>query len=239
MIIVGHRGARQEAPENTVNGFIHAQQHGCQHFELDIQLSKDHELMVFHDDTLLRTTGFRGKLSRYNQYDLSNMDARCNTPGFAVPCYIPTLQEVVDCAPHTQHWQFEVKSDSRQRLSIVVRKLINFISHNKLNDRVTVTSSNRWFLARMREASQLSLGYVAEWPLPRPVMTAQKLGCHYLCINQSLVEVEAETVTNAKALGMHVSVWTVNDKERMRQLEQLGVDSIITDLPSSALTWFS
>ena len=238
MIIVGHRGARHEAPENTVEGFTYAQANGCQHFELDIQLSSDFELMVFHDDTLVRTTGTRGKLARFDSQTLKKLDARRNTPRWATPCTIPSLQDVINNAPHAQHWQFEVKTDSRHRLGNLAIKLDSFIAINALKDRVTVTSSDRWFLQLMqRQNKTIELGYVAEWRLPNPVETATKLGCSYLCLNASLAT--AKRIAAAKAHNMHVSVWTVNDKNKMKELEQIGVDSIITDTPTLALNVFN
>lgn len=106
MIIVGHRGARKEAPENTVAGFVHAVRNGCRYFELDIQLSKDHELVVFHDTSLKRTTGQRGKLGSHEFESLRCLDARLNTPYWPSPCPIPNLRQVIDSAPQAKHWQF-------------------------------------------------------------------------------------------------------------------------------------
>ena len=120
MIIVGHRGARNEAPENTVEGFVHSQKHGFLHFELDIQLSADHERMVFHDSSLKRTTGYRGKLANFPCHALQTLDASKNTLDWNTPCFIPNLQSVVNAVPHTLHWRFEVKTDSRHRLNILI-----------------------------------------------------------------------------------------------------------------------
>ena len=60
MIVIGHRGARGEAPENTLVSFLHAREAGVRHFELDVRLSFDDRPVVIHDDTLLRTTGAPG-----------------------------------------------------------------------------------------------------------------------------------------------------------------------------------
>ena len=238
MIIVGHRGARNEAPENTVEGFVHAQQHGCQHFELDIQLSADHKLMVFHDSSLKRTTGQRGKLGNFPSRYLQTLDASLSMPNWHVPCPIPTLQSVVNSAPHASHWQFEVKSDSRHRLSILIQHLHHFIIENNLIELVTVTSSNRWFLKQMSLLHPaIATGYVAELPFLDPVKIAQKLKCKMLAI--SLKISSQKNIKRANEAGLHVSCWTVNDLERMRELKEMGIDSIFTDVPSLAIKTFS
>ncbi len=238
MIIVGHRGARNEAPENTVAGFVHAQQHGCEYFELDVQLSSDHQLMVFHDTSLKRTTGYRKKMTSCESGFLKQLDARLNTPGWPEPAPVPTLQEVLDSAPHVKHWQFEVKPDSRTRLIIIANRLNQLIQERGLEQCATITSSSRWLLSYLKSSvnSKVSTGLVAEWPLPEPVATASDLGCDYLCVHHSLAT--PDLIARAHEKAMHVSVWTVNDLQHMHELEDAGVDSIITDIPSRALAHY-
>lgn len=74
--IYGHRGAKGEAPENTLTSFQQCLKHGVRHCELDLHLSADNELMVIHDTTLKRTTGRRGKVAEHASADLATYDAR-------------------------------------------------------------------------------------------------------------------------------------------------------------------
>lgn len=74
--IIGHRGARNEAPENTIASFQVAQRNGCDAFELDVRLSRDFQLMVFHDKTLGRTTEHAGRLDDFKAAYLNQLDAR-------------------------------------------------------------------------------------------------------------------------------------------------------------------
>ena len=62
--IIGHRGARAEAPENTLGGFRFLRDIGINKAELDIHHSSDHKLMVMHDDNTLRTTGVAGEIGK-------------------------------------------------------------------------------------------------------------------------------------------------------------------------------
>ncbi|MFT7186054.1 MAG: glycerophosphoryl diester phosphodiesterase [Pseudohongiellaceae bacterium] len=237
MIIVGHRGARNEAPENTVEGFVHAQQQGCQYFELDIQLSADHELVVFHDSSLKRTTGQRGKLGDFPLSYLQTLNASFSMPTWRTQCPIPCLQSVVNASSDTINWQFEIKTDSRYRLSILIHHLYDFIIKNGLIKRVTVTSSNRWFLKKMAFLHpNIATGYVAELPFINPVKIARKLKCKMLAIGVSIAN--KSNIKRANEAGLHVSCWTVNDLSKMRELEEMGVDSIITDVPSLAIQSF-
>ena len=113
-LIYGHRGAKGEAPENTLASFEQCLKHGVRRCELDLHLSKDGELMVIHDPTLKRTTDRRGKVIEHTAADLVTYDARKGGPGWLQPCPIPRLEELFEKCDF-EHWQLEVKSASRTR----------------------------------------------------------------------------------------------------------------------------
>ncbi|MBA4364176.1 MAG: glycerophosphodiester phosphodiesterase, partial [Pseudomonas sp.] len=75
-LIYGHRGAKGEAPENTLTSFQQCLKHGVRRCELDLHLSMDNELMVIHDPTLKRTTDRRGKVVEHTAAELVTYDAR-------------------------------------------------------------------------------------------------------------------------------------------------------------------
>lgn len=230
--IIGHRGARNEAPENTVESFVHAQRNGCRAFELDVQLSADHQLMVFHDTGLLRTTGQRGKLSDFNAEFLQNLDARFGGVFWHEPCAIPTLENVLDACSHADDWQLEVKPCNRLLSRIIAHKLISLLSSKKKpSGRVTVTSSNTWFLQTIKALNpRIRTGLVSEFRKTSAVKQAEALGCELLALNQRLCS--EGLVSSAHQSGMEVSVWTVNELNRGKELQQMNVDSIITDVPT-------
>ncbi|WP_250657917.1 glycerophosphodiester phosphodiesterase [Alkalimarinus coralli] len=237
MKIYGHRGAKGEAPENTLEGFVHAYNQGIKRFELDIQLTKDGQLIVIHDPTLERTTGVVTKVKDAIFSEVATLDARQNTAAWSTHCHIPSLSEVVESCPDVEHWQFEVKSSSKDRLNILCNRLVEYIQADKLKERCVVTSSNTWFLKEIkRRDTSIKTGFVAEYRFPNPLNTANTLGCEYLCLNYSLCN--KSVVEEAHKLDIHVSCWTVNNIHEMLLLREKGVDSIITDFPTSALMYF-
>lgn len=237
MLIIGHRGARNEAPENTVESFVHAQTNGCVHFELDIQLSSDLELVVYHDSSLKRTSGIKGLVRDLDSKDLLKTDARLNTPGWKHPCYIPRLQSVIDATPKTISWQLEVKPDTRARMQHIAIKLLDIVRVNDLKDKVTITSSSQEFLREVRSKSDLHVGLVQEFPYLNRASDAAKLGCKLLVLNQKIAT--PRRVQQAIDLGLRVSCWTINSVDRIIELERIGVDSFITDEPSKIIHFFS
>ncbi|SDT99841.1 glycerophosphodiester phosphodiesterase [Halopseudomonas salegens] len=233
-LIVGHRGARGEAPENTLASFAKALAAGVTRVELDLHLSADRQLMVIHDPTLKRTTGVRGKVAQHSAEDLQRIDARLGLPGWPEPCPIPTLEQVFGTFPDIEHYQLEVKSGSTAQSRIVLAAILQLVERFGLQNRVVVTSSSRTLLRTARDtAYPLATGLVEEYGLLDPLKSARRYQCRFLILKWTLCR--PTLIQQAQAQGLHVSVWTVNEIEQMQRLIDMGVDSIITDYPHLAM----
>ncbi|MGK9047035.1 glycerophosphodiester phosphodiesterase [Stutzerimonas chloritidismutans] len=236
-LIYGHRGAKGEAPENTLVSFEQCLQHGVRRCELDLHLSRDGELMVIHDPTLKRTTGRRGKVVQHDADELVNYDAREGGPGWKTPCPIPRLSELFEKCDF-EHWQLEVKSASRVRAARTVMAIKELAEQHRLLDHITVTSSSREVLRALnRLAPEISRGLVAEYNWLDPLKVARQYGCSLLALKWTLCT--PERLEKARKQGLHVSVWTVNEPALMRRLADFGVDSLITDYPGLAVSTLS
>ncbi len=233
-LIYGHRGAKGEAPENTLASFKQCLQHGVRRCELDLHLSRDGELMVIHDPTLKRTTGRRGKVAQHDAEELVKYDARQGGPGWKSPCPIPRLSELFETCDF-EHWQLEVKSASRDRAARTVLAIKALAERYHVKERITVTSSSREVLRALnRLAPEISRGLVAEYNWLDPLKVARQYGCDLLALKWTLCT--PERLEKAKKQGLHVSVWTVNEPALMRRLADFGVDSLITDYPGIAVS---
>lgn len=233
-LIYGHRGAKGEAPENTLASFEQCLQHGVRRCELDLHLSRDGELMVIHDPTLKRTTGRRGKVAQHDAEELVKYDARQGGPGWKTPCPIPRLSELFEKCDF-EHWQLEVKSASRVRAARTVLTIKELTERYQLKERITVTSSSREVLRALnRLAPEISRGLVAEYNWLDPLKVARQYGCDLLALKWTLCT--PERLEKAKKQGLHVSVWTVNEPALMLRLADFGVDSLITDYPGIAVS---
>ncbi|WLQ16886.1 glycerophosphodiester phosphodiesterase [Hahella aquimaris] len=236
MIIVGHRGAKGEAPENTVAGFVHPYREGIRNFELDLQLSKDGHLMVIHDKTTNRTTGHAAKVAELTAAELGDLDAGLHIPPWHEPAAVPTLQDILAACPEFQSIQLEIKTDTKPRLNILCNRLVELIQHEKLFGRVIVTSSNSWVLQQIKRLNgSIDTGYVAEKRFPGPIQTALKLNCRMLVLYYKLAD--EELMREARKAGLEVSTWTVNMIPDVLRLQELGVHSVITDYPCHVLKY--
>ncbi|MGY4493557.1 glycerophosphodiester phosphodiesterase [Pseudomonas sp. TE3610] len=231
-LIYGHRGAKGEAPENTLTSFQECLKHGVRRCELDLHLSKDGQLMVIHDPTLKRTTDRRGKVVEHQAADLVTYDARKGGPGWVQPCPIPRLEELFKACDF-EHWQLEVKSASRTRAATTVLAIRELAQEYGVLDKVTITSSSREVLRAAAELTpDIARGLVAEYAWLDPLKVAQNYACNLLALNWTLCT--PERLIKAQRQGLHVSVWTVNEPALMRRLADFGVDSLITDFPGLA-----
>lgn len=236
MRLIGHRGARGEAPENTLSGFRYLRQLGVRAVELDIQVSADGELVIIHDNALERTTLSSGEVSRTDSATL----ARVNATQRAFPDWpdvegIPTLRDVMALLHDFEHIQFEVKAASETDCQTVARQFPPLWREFGFGDRAFTTSFNPRYLQLVREADpDIPRGFLFEKDFPgNPVEHALALGCRALGPHQARCDLAL--AAGAHEAGLLLATWTVNDIARMQELAKLGVDGVITDVPARAL----
>ncbi len=237
MRVIGHRGARGEAPENTLGGFRYLRSLGILCVELDIQVARNGDLVVIHDADLQRTTGQAGQVQDFSAIELAAMDA-CHQyfPSWPAREGIPDLVDVMQELQDFEHIQFEVKATRTSEVESVVEQLPSLIRHFNLVDRCISTSFNPLYLQALRQdAPDIQRGLLFDEKFPgNPVELAQRLGCCSLGPKQQLCL--PPLIEAAHAAQLIISTWTVNDPERMKELSAWGIHSLITDLPTLALS---
>lgn len=234
MQIIGHRGARREAPENTLGGFEYLRSLGIHRVELDLHLSRDNQLVIIHDYTTQRTTGKTGTVSQLSSTELATHNAAAQFKGWSKVEPVATLQQVLSAWPELESIQLEVKTANVRNIPAITDRLAFIIHEFKLGGRATVTSHDVRVLAQMHERyPHIRRGYVAERFARDPLATCHHLRCEYLVMDYK--GLRPAIVEKAHTLGMHVSTWTVNDLNNARRMYEMGVDSLITDVPSLML----
>jgi glycerophosphoryl diester phosphodiesterase len=234
MDIIGHRGAKGEAPENTLSGFRYSMALGIRQVEFDIHVSADGQLVVCHDKTLERTTNGVGLLKDKTQAELAALDA-CHTlfPQWPNNDGVPSLAEVLTLLKDFDHLQLEVKTESPEDCLIVAQQLPALCQ--SFGSRAVTTSFNIDYLRLMQQTqSQIQRGLLVEEYFQGDIIAlAQELGCTLIAPHHRLLSVDL--VNRAHALGLKVSTWTVDEPERMLALREMGIDSLITNVPTRAM----
>lgn len=235
MEIVGHRGAAGEAPENTIAGCHHAIERGVRHIEIDLRLSADGQLVVLHDKTTNRTTGKRSAVARLSAAELAALDARADGPPWPrkKDCGIPTLDLLIESTRRSlRSYQLEVKPDSKSRLKQIASLLAERFPTARSASKFVVTSSNYYIHEYLRElAPHIPRGMVVM--RPNAISALSELDCDLCAIHWSACS--PYLVRQMRKADVHISVWTVNDAQMIKNLYRMKIDSVITDYPSMAI----
>ena len=230
MIVIGHRGAKAEAPENTLAGFAYACSIGVRAFVFDVRLCGDGVAVLLHDETVDRTTNASGHVSQFSASQLARLDARGD---FVVSpeTGVATLAEALDALRDVRLLQIEIKSDAPERLAKVCRQVVDLVDQHGLTDRVVVVSFDVTALAITQQlAPSLRRGLIGAYDDISFVDTAEKLGCWAACV--CFRTTTRAIVSRAQAAGLNTTAWTVNTVDDVATLLDWGVDNVTTDCPS-------
>jgi len=246
-IVIGHRGASGELPENTLPAFERALSQGAAMLETDAHLSRDGEVVLSHDPRVDRTTDGSGAIAQHTLEELRRLDAGHRfTPdgGASFPhrgkgIRIPTLREAFQRFPGIR-FNIEIKQNSPALIDATLRILAE-----AGRDEATLLaaaeddtmSALRARLAEsdLRPAMGAAAGDVvrfiraaAEGRTPPPEPMALQIPPSFA--GNPLVT--AELMEFAHRHDVQVHVWTINDEEEMRRLLDLGVDGVMSDFPA-------
>ncbi len=259
-LIAAHRGYRAIHPENTFSAF-HASIGRCHFIELDIQMSKDFVPVVIHDPTLERTSNAKElhrqlgiktlnvsdwTLPQLKTLDVSSWfllaDPFSTMAGRKVspepirrdyPQKIMTLEEVL-CHPALRKLpiNIEIKDHKgKKQHKQVAEIVIDVVKKNTSQDRILISSFNHDYLVIAKTfAPKISLGVLQDYSHPPDIVEyLRALGA--AAYHPSDTITDARLIKKLRAAGIGVNVYTVNSKERQKELFAMGVTAIFTDFP--------
>lgn len=230
--VTAHRGFSHIAPENTMPAFEAAVSSGADFIELDVQLTSDDQMVVFHDDRIERTTNGKGLLKNYTYEQLQQLSAGAwfkKSDEFA-DVKIPLLTEVLDEVGGDIMLNIEIKRSGNPKKT--AEHLVSIIEEYGLVKSVYVTSFSYPALKKVKQLNpKIKTGFIANVSTATsyaqlPYIDA--LSMNYLFVNQSVVN-------SAHHNGKRIFVWTVDRQSEMQKMIALGVDNIITNRPDKAL----
>lgn len=234
MRLIGHRGARNEAPENTLGGFKHIIALGLKAVEFDVRLLQDQQLAVIHDDNFLRTTGLDQTIAMTSSYQLAHTDNRVGWDHWPQAEPTPLLAEVLDLIGHFEHIEVEIKAVNDEQQAQLIASKLNQVLEG-WQDRVTFTSFDLKVLEAFKSLnSSFQRGLLVELPLGDAIIQiAKQLGCQRIGLRDSFAT--QDLIEKIRFEQLLCSVWTVNNVERARQLASWKIDGLITDVPRQML----
>lgn len=230
--IFAHRGYSGKYPENTMIAFKKALECGVDGIELDVQLTKDGEVVIIHDETIDRTTTGKGFVVDYTYEELERFDAsfKFKDLGFNK---IPTLREYFQLVKdYDIVTNVELKTGINEYLGIE-EKVWELIKEYNLEEKVIISSFNHFSVMRMKDiAPQLKYGFLSEdWIIDAGKYThSYGVQCYHPRFNNLVPDV----IKELKKCNLEINTWTVNLEEDMRYLYSNNIDVIITNYPELA-----
>ncbi len=218
--------------DTYADAFEAAMESGADYIELDVRLTKDGQLVVFHDSTLERTTNGSGKLSDYTYNELQKLSAGTDfgKKGEFDDAKIMLLSEVFDLVDRKMLYNIEIKESAGAVQT--AEKTVELLEEYNLEGSCYVTSFSYTILKRVKELNpRIKTALIANMAASTSYSMLEYIDAvsmNYLFVNQSVVH-------EAHRNGKLIFVWTVDRRADIEQMVALGVDNIITNRPDIAV----
>ncbi|KAA9301702.1 MULTISPECIES: glycerophosphodiester phosphodiesterase [Aerococcus] len=234
MQILAHRGYSSKYPENTMLAFREAYAAGADGLELDVQLSRDGQVVVCHDERIDRTSNASGRIMDYSLAELKSFDF---SNGFASigpseDLQIPTLEEVLQWL-QGNHMVLNIELKTNQyAYPGLAEKVVDLVQQYKCAPRVLISSFNHYSIQEVKAlAPDLACAFLEVNSLISPGLYCQAHGVdyyhpHFFAINDTMLE-------NLHDKGIKVNVWTVDGLNLASDLMDKGINGLITNDPAS------
>jgi glycerophosphoryl diester phosphodiesterase len=228
-MIIAHRGASQDAPENTLASVNLAWEKGADGVEVDVHLSKDNRIMVIHDGDTKRTTGDNMVIRESMSSALRSLDASYGMDQFRGE-RIPFLEEVMATVPDSKVLFIEIKTDT-----VIIPYLVEVLASSPDKSRLVVISFDFDVCAMMKKEIPaipifwlhytLSGSYKTKWISRAADAGLDGLNFRHTGISKDYVEAVHRS-------GMKMFTWTVDDPEDAARLIEFGIDGITSNRPA-------
>jgi glycerophosphoryl diester phosphodiesterase len=252
-IVLAHRGGAEIAPEHTMVAFEKSYELGVDAFEIDIRLTKDEEIVVFHDETIDRTSDGYGAVKDYTLDELKQFnfgyhfkDSEGNYPYRDEKVEIVTLKELFNQYPN-MYINIDIKEHpDTYEGSLMPSKLWRLIEENGAQNRVVVTSfySEQVDRFNLYAQNQVALG-AGESDVKKAfaAYTSQfghlyhpKVDVFQIPVKSGRVSLDSPKFINyLKKYNIPVHYWVIDDVDTIRRLLDNGAQGIVTGRPDIAL----
>lgn len=227
--IIAHRGYSSVFPENTCVSFAGALDIGADWIELDAQLSKDGEVVVLHDDSLMRTTGVEGTAADFTCEELKELDAGSWFDASFAGEKLPTLREVLELIEGTECKVYLELKDIGGKEGFE-EAVLDVVKECGMAKQCVFASFRYEYLQHLKELDgKLQVLYNTS---SEKLTLPEEFPADYYG-----VDVDVVTPRQVKAIhdaGRKVFAWTVNTPAQIREVQAMGADGIVTNCPGVA-----
>jgi glycerophosphoryl diester phosphodiesterase len=238
-LLFAHRGLSSQAPENTLAAFRLAARTGIPGLELDVHLTADGELAVFHDSNLKRICGLDRLIEECAWFELRDLDAGAWRGKEFAGERIPLLREVFQEFGPDFYYDVEIKSYTAKNLGLE-QKLSDLIDEFGLAQKVAISSFNPFALRRFKKMRE-DVPTAIIWCHSREVPLFLRSGLGRLISGCDFIKPAYKEFLGSRQLGFYrfwavtVVTWTVDRQSDARKLLEAGVNGIISNRPQDII----
>lgn len=227
--ITAHRGDSARAPENTLASIEQAIEAGADYAEIDVQLSADGVVFVFHDEDLRRIAGDPRRVTALTFDELRQIDAGAWFEERFAGERIPSLAELIDAVGDRIRLNIELKFPTDGSAPApLAREVVRVVREKNFADRCVLSSLSFGGLAEIRRlAPELTIGSIIFQAVGNPA----RLDVDFLSVREAIAN-EA-LIAAAHRAGKAVHVWSVHNPDLLFGLISRGVDNVITSTPAA------
>lgn len=242
-VVIAHRGASGYAPEHTLPAYRLAKEMNADYIEIDLQMTKDGQLIAMHDDRVDRTTNGTGKIRDLTLSQIKALDAgrRINkafTSTASSPnqrLSVPALQQVIDALGKDTNYYIETKKPGQypgmEDKLLALLKKNGLIGNGTERSKVIIESFSAESLKNIRDQYPdlflIQLGTPEKMDLQSIAEYADGIGPDYRAVTEDFIR-------QAHEKGLVVHPWTVNTVSDMKKMIDWGADGIFTNYPNQA-----
>jgi len=239
MKVFAHRGFSGCYPENTMLAFKEALKTGCYGIELDVQTTKDGEVVVFHDETIDRVTDGSGYVRDYTYEELSRFNAAALWNGKFGFQKIPTFREYCEWVKDTPLITNVELKTGVYYYEELEEKTIALIREYGISDRILFSSFNHLSIEQTKKlAPEIPVGALVEHEgLGNAGYYCSK--CGYPYYHPGFKGLTEEEVLGCRKHGVGINVWTINDMAALKQMEEWDVESVISNFPDVCMIYLN
>lgn len=229
---IAHRGYSGLYPENTILAFRKAIEVGCDGIETDVQMTKDGELVLCHDEKIDRTTDGKGYIIDYTYDELKKFNAGNLFKGKFDFVEIPKLSDLFDLVKRKDLLiNLELKNSVIEYKNLE-ENVIKMVYEYNMQNNIIISSFNHYSIIKCKSLdSSLKYGILYDCWIHNPGDYVKALGmdaCH-----PSHYSLNEETIENIKKNGLKINTYTVNKESDMRRLIHSNIDGLITNYPET------
>ena len=235
-LIIAHRGDLSNAPENTLPAFQRAYESGADGIELDVRLTRDDQLVVFHDRGLRRLGGVRGLVTNTTLKEMRSLDVG----GWFGPEFrglqAPTLDEVFELLPTDYLLNVEMKAVI-DRMRLIAHKVAEVVRRHGRHDSTLVSSFNPISLWELRKIEPSILrGYIWSRRHPPPIRSrcfSRMVRAHWY--DPAHDSYNPRLMRNMRRRNVKTLAWDVDFDRDLSRMASNRLDAVVTDDLSALL----